>query len=70
MSGRGTTYFEAYRQGKSLTPRQAILAKCSECTCHYVDGREDCGIPDCTLYPYMPYGNAPRKKIRRVSRRG
>ena len=62
MSGRGSTFLEGYSRGRTLTPRQSILAKCAECTCDYQDGREGCEVPGCPLYPFMPYGKAPRKK--------
>ena len=70
MSGKGSTHLRAYHQGQTLTPRQSIRAKCADCTCDYTDGREDCGIQGCPLYPFMPYGNAPRAKIRRRPKDG
>jgi len=65
MTGKGTTFRLKHLQGKRLTPAQAIMAKCSDCMADYVDGREDCAIPTCPLYPWMPYSSAPREKIRR-----
>ena len=62
MSGRGSTHLQAYQRGRTLTPRQSILAKCAECVSDYIDGREDCEVQGCPLYPFMPYGKAPRKK--------
>jgi len=62
MTGKGTTFALKHLQGKRLTPQQAILAKCSDCMSHYGDGRVDCNVPECPLYPWMPYGNAPREK--------
>lgn len=35
--------------------RQRLLAKCFECMGGYKDGMVDCRIPDCALYPNMPY---------------
>ena len=52
---RGKTCLIKHLQGKRLTQRQAILAKCCECTGYYADGRTDCSIPDCPLYPFFPY---------------
>ena len=47
---------------KKLTPQRAIFSKCYECTNEYLDGRYDCEIPECPLYPYMPYKhNKPPK---------
>jgi len=47
-------YFRFLREEK-LTPLQAILAKCYECMGYYEGGTCDCKIPDCPLYPFMPY---------------
>jgi len=44
-----------HMHGEKLTRGQAILAKCSECMCDYVDGRVDCRVNKCPLYPFMPY---------------
>lgn len=41
-------------EGK-LTVKGAILGKCYECMGYYADGKNDCHIPSCPLYLYMPY---------------
>ena len=59
MSGikaQGGKELKAHREGKRLTWRQGILAKCYECVGGYVDGKADCEIADCPLYAWMPYG--------------
>ena len=53
-------------KGKRLTQRQAILAKCCDCMGYYVDGRNDCEMPECPLYPFMPY-QADKKKAKILS---
>jgi len=35
--------------------KQRLLAKCADCMNLYADGRLDCGIEECSLYPLMPY---------------
>jgi len=57
----GRQVLKKHNEGKKLTYKQAVLAKCYECTCGYVDGRFDCRIQDCPLYPYMPYKGAEPK---------
>lgn len=42
-----------HEMGVRLTQRQAILAKRYECLNGYLDGKEDCGIPECPPYPFM-----------------
>ena len=41
--------------GERLTIRQMVLAKCFDCMGYFADGKADCEIPDCSLYPLMPY---------------
>ena len=45
-----------------LTPKRAIQAKCAECMSNYEDGRQDCMMKDCPLYPWMPYNLLKGKK--------
>ena len=39
-------------QGKRLTMSEAIKANCYECMGYYDAGAEDCGCPQCPLYPF------------------
>ncbi len=55
ITSRGKTHLIRHMEGERLTQRQAILAKCCECMGYHVDGRNDCDMPDCPLYPFMPY---------------
>lgn len=54
-SSAGKRHLITHLEGKRLTRNQIIMAKCCECMGGYVDGRMDCKIPDCPLYPLMPY---------------
>ncbi len=65
IKSKGKTHLIRHLSGERLTQRQAILAKCCECTGYHADGRSDCGIPECPLYPYMPY--AKNKSVETVS---
>ncbi len=61
-------YLEKIKSGeikkvKRPSMKKAILFKCKDCMCDYVDGRLDCEIETCSLYPWMPYGKLRRKKI-------
>ena len=51
----GKTYLLKHFKGEDLTRGQAIKAKCADCMGLYIDGRIDCEISECPLYPYMPY---------------
>lgn len=65
ISSKGKTHLIRYLEGERLTQREAILAMCCCCTGYHADGREDCEMPDCPLYPYMPYAN--NKHVEAVS---
>ncbi len=60
----GKEWFEYAEKKLKLPPNKAILARCYECTGGYTDGRYDCQVEDCPLYPYMPY----RKNLVKVKR--
>ena len=61
----GKTYLLKYLQGQALTMKQAILAECFSCGGYYADGRKDCHIPECPLYPFMPY-RTEKNKVKKV----
>jgi hypothetical protein len=51
----GKTQMLRYLRGQKVTRHQAMQAKCFECMGGYADGRVDCGLKECALYPWMPY---------------
>ena len=51
----GKGHLLRHLKGGRLTQRQAILAKCCDCMGYHADGREDCLMKSCSLYPWMPY---------------
>ncbi len=63
MPGIGSNHLRHHLKGQKLTPTQAILAKCADCTGNYIDKRHDCNIEGCPLHPWMPYNETPRPKI-------
>ncbi len=65
-SSRGKTALLKHWKGEHLTQRQAILAKCCDCTGYHVDGRLDCRVAACALYPWMPFRD-DRKRPRSTS---
>lgn len=52
---RGKRELIAHLEGKRLSYRAMALAKCYECNGGYPDGKADCGIKACPLYPKMPF---------------
>ena len=52
---RGKRELLKHMDGKELTYKEAVTAKCFECCCGYTDGRNDCKVPDCPIYGFMPY---------------
>jgi len=59
----GKTQLLKYLTGKRLTQAQAIKAKCCDCMGGFSDGRIDCAMPDCSLYPFMIYNPKRGKSI-------
>ena len=57
-------YLSYMEDGTKLSPKKAILANCYQCLGFYIDGKNDCEIPGCPLYTYMPY----RKGLEKVKR--
>ena len=62
----GRTNLLKHLCGERLTQRQAILAKCCDCTCYHVDGRLDCRMPHCSLYPFRPYKDDPTSSSKKA----
>jgi hypothetical protein len=57
---KGSAELKKYLAGEKITVKQAVLAKCYECCGYYRDGRENCGVYTCPLFPFMPF---PPKQI-------
>lgn len=57
---KGLKELESHRASERLTQGEAVLAKCARCMSRYKDGRQDCRVPDCPLYPWMPFGSKQR----------
>ena len=57
-NARGMKELRAFSLGKKLTLKQSFLAKCADCMGNYADGKLDCKIEECSLYPFMWYGGA------------
>lgn len=55
IAAQGRKELLMHLQGTPLTERQGRLAQCYDCMGYYVDGKADCGIPDCPHYRRMPY---------------
>lgn len=54
----------SYLNGKKLTPIRSIRAHCYQCMGYFSDGKDDCGIQACPLYPYMMFNKANSEKRR------
>lgn len=66
ISSVGKTHLERYLEHGEVLPRgSAIKAKCYDCSAYYSDGREDCRVHTCPLYPYSPYGKFRRRYVRK-----
>ena len=54
-ASRGLNLLKKHRSGVKLSISQMIQAKCCECMGCYTDGKRDCEIELCPLYPRMPW---------------
>lgn len=54
-TSRGKTLLLKHLYGGKLTRSAAIMAKCCDCMGYHIDGRADCKMEECPLYPFMPY---------------
>lgn len=52
---KGRRQLIKHLKGGTLTPSQAILAKCYDCTGFYADPQKDCKCDTCPLYQWMPF---------------
>ena len=64
---KGNKLLVKYYKGGELTFKEALIAKCAECMNNYIDGRADCEMETCPLYPYMPYQKKVERPKRKVS---
>ena len=51
----GRKELTSHLKGLRLTPRRAVSAMCYDCMGGFTDGKHSCQIPDCPLFPFMPY---------------
>ena len=62
----GKNQLKRHQRGERLTQRQMIIAKCADCCGYYIDGRFSCEMPDCPLFPHMPYKKIAQSKSEAV----
>ena len=60
-TARGQKEILKHLSGQRLTFKQAIYAKCYDCMNYFSDGKVDCKITSCPLYPFMAYKENPEK---------
>jgi hypothetical protein len=49
--------------GQKISFKARCSAKCFECMGGYADGRADCRIKECPLYPVMPFREGRPKTV-------
>ncbi len=65
IKARGQRELIEYLNGKKLSLRQAVYAYCYSCMGYFADGRADCGVPDCPLYPFMLFRAGRKTEIKK-----
>lgn len=54
-AARGQKELLKHLSGDRLTLKQAVNARCYDCTGFFADGKVDCGLKHCPLHPFMAY---------------
>jgi hypothetical protein len=54
-TAKGKKELLKHLSGGKLTFKQAIYGKCFDCMNFFSDGKVDCKMPHCSLYPFYPY---------------
>jgi len=54
-TAQGKNELLKHLSGQRLTLKQAVLAKCYDCSGYFSDGKHDCNMPHCSLHPFMAY---------------
>lgn len=62
----GRTEMVRHLKGERNCASAAIKAKCFDCCAYYEDGKVDCGVKGCPLYPWMPYRKEKAPKAERT----
>lgn len=62
----GKTDYLRFLRGERISLLAAVKAKCFDCCAYFEVGREDCGVEDCPLYPWMAYGKIAKGKPKRA----
>ena len=57
QSHQGQRPYKDHIDGKTITRKEAMLAKRYECMGFYQDGKQDCKGKSCPLYQFYPYKN-------------
>jgi hypothetical protein len=52
---KGKRELMKHMRGDLLSYKEAVMGKCYDCNVGWVDGAEDCKVPDCPLYGFMAY---------------
>ncbi len=62
LRARGKMELLKHLEGCRLTFKQAIHGKCYDCMGFFQDGRIDCDLARCPLYPFMIFNPKKRKR--------
>jgi hypothetical protein len=65
-TAKGKKEILKHLSGQRLTLKQAVYAKCYDCAGFYADGKQDCKMPHCSLYPFMAYN---KNRVKRTTKK-
>lgn len=61
-TAKGRSELIKHFEGQRLSLRQAVYARCYDCTGYFADGKVDCNMPHCPLHPFMAYNENRLKR--------
>ena len=64
---KGKAGLMTYLGGGTISLRQSVYAKCYDCMSNFIDGKVDCNVPTCPLYPFMAYRSGGSRKAKRMN---
>ncbi|MBS3784930.1 MAG: hypothetical protein KGY78_10860 [Anaerolineae bacterium] len=51
----GRSPYHNYVKGREIGRTEAMRAKCYDCMNGFADGKQDCKVISCPLYPWQPF---------------
>jgi hypothetical protein len=64
MNSKGRNMLQMHVGGLRLALPEMLVAKCADCMAMFADGKIDCQVFSCPIYPRMPYRMGKKRYLR------